>query len=320
MAPGGARARSGCAATWLLAQGLAAALILTSCGNGKPPLRRATGALPSGVVARVGTSQIAEAMVARIVAVQAVSPKKALEHAVTDALFGLEASLRLPATRRAPVERAAFARALLESLDQSAVSQGPPSAAEIERITEERWVDLDRPVSVLVSHAVALFPKNGERVRALAVARAIQQAVHGIQVVDGFLKAARSVPAGEIVVRAERLPYLTADGRAISPEADRPRTPAGSFDPTFAAAANALSKPGDQSEIVETRFGYHIIFLQDRLPERRVPERERRAALGSEVQSRRADALRRELLTTLKANTRVEVRRDADEQTARLAE
>lgn len=257
---------------------------------------------------------------ARIAAAQDVSPKKALDKALPDALFALEASMRLPAGTRTTLERAAFARALLESLERAAVDQGAPTDAEIQRITEERWVELDRPVSVLVSHAVALLPRSGERGQALAVAKDIQRAVHGIRVVEEFLKAARAVPAGDIKVQAERLPYLTEDGRGISSESDHPRSPAGTFDPAFARAANALREPGDQSELVETRFGFHVIFLQERWPERRVSLRDRRVALLPEVQTRRADALRRDLVAELKARTLVEVRRDADEQTARLAE
>lgn len=291
-----------------------------SCGTSQPGQQRVLGALPSGVVARVGSSQISEGTVARIAAVQNLTPPQALERALLDARFALDASRRLPSGMRAVLERAAFARALFESMEKAAVAQGAPTTAEIQRITEERWVDLDRPVSVLVSHAVALFPANGDRGRALVVAHEIQRAVHGVRVVEGFLKAARAVSGGDVQVRAERLPYLTADGRGISSEADRPRSPAGTFDETFARAANALREAGDQSEIVETRFGYHVILLQERLPERRVSLRDRSSALLPEVLSRRADLLRRDLGGRLKNSTRVDVRRDFDQQTARLTE
>lgn len=291
-----------------------------ACRHAPTPVRRETRTLPEGVVARVGPTDIAQQTVERIASAQQLSAGKALDKAVPDALFALEASLRLPSEVRAANERAALARALLETLERAAEDRGPASETEIQGITAERWVDFDRPVSVRVSHAVALRPKSGDPNRARAVAEAIQQAVRGIREQEAFLRAARAVPAGDVQVRAERLPYLTPDGRGISTERDRPRSPAGGFDLEFSQAANQLRAPGDQSPIVETRFGYHVILLEDRLPERRVPERDRRQALFPEVLSRRADSLRRELVSELKATTPVEVRRDADEQTALLTE
>jgi peptidyl-prolyl cis-trans isomerase C len=303
---------------------LSAVLLLTqlgACRSAPTNVQRTTGPLPSGVIARVGGTHISERTVAQIASAQGLSPRQALERAVPDALFALEAAARLsPATRQAS-ERAAFARTLLETLGRDAAAQGPATEAEVQRITEERWVDLDRPVSVRISHAVAMLPKGGDPSRARSLAERIREAVREIHEPEAFLRAARAVPAGDLQVRAERLPYVTADGRTFTFSPDRQqRLPGGLLDPVFSQAANEISAPGELSPIVETRFGFHVILLEDRLPERRVPEQERRLALGPEILTRRADALRRELSTALKAKTPVEVRRDAEEQTAQLAE
>jgi peptidyl-prolyl cis-trans isomerase C len=291
---------------------------LAACGSEPAKGKRVSGPLPSGVVARVASSDISQRSVEQIALAQRLTPRKALEKAVPDALFALEAQLRLPRATRAASERAALARALLETLAADAEAKGPASDAEIQRVTAERWVDLDRPVSVRTSHAVVLLPKTGDPSRARSLAERIQQAVHGIRDPEAFLRAARAVPTDGLSIRAERLPYVTPDGRAIS--TDRQRVPAGEFDEVFSRAANALQAPGDQSPVIQTRFGYHVILLEERLPERRMPEAERRAALGPEVLSRRADTLRRELVVALKQKTRVEVQRDAEEQTAQLNE
>jgi peptidyl-prolyl cis-trans isomerase C len=300
---------------------LGASLLLAlsaGCRRDSAAVRPSPVALPSGAVARVGSSPIAGETVERIQDRQQLTPKMALERATSDALFALEAELRLPGAARAAVERAALARVLLEELGRAAQAKGPATDAELESITAERWVDLDRPPSVRVSHAVALHPAEGARAPALSVARALEQAVRGVREPEAFLRAARAVPAGDIKVRAERLPYLTADGRGIS--TDRQRAPAGQFDPTFTRAANQLKEPGELSPIVETRFGYHVILLEERLPERRVSMEDRRVALTAEALTRRADTLRRELVSALKSSTRIEVRRDAEQQTAKLNE
>lgn len=304
---------------WLLSL-LVLSTALGACQRAEPAAQRATRALPSGVVARVGSNNIAQQTVDRIASAQRLTPAKALEKALPDALFALEARERLPPATRGACVRAAHARALLETLDQSARAQGPATDAEIRRIADERWIDLDRPVSVRVSHAVAMLSAGTDPSRAREVAEAIQKAVRDVRDPEAFLRAARAVPAGDVQVRAERLPYLTADGRGISTDASRPRTPAGVFDAGFSQAANELREPGDQSPIVQTRFGFHVLLLEDRLPERRVAARDLQVVLAPEVVSRRADALRRELVARLKATTPVEVQRDADAQTAQLSE
>jgi peptidyl-prolyl cis-trans isomerase C len=45
----------------------------------------------------------------------------------------------------------------------------------------------------------------------------------------------------------------------------------GQMDPAFEAAAFAMKKPGELSEPVHTRFGYHLIRFEDRKPSHQVP-------------------------------------------------
>lgn len=63
---------------------------------------------------------------------------------------------------------------------------------------------------------------------------------------------------------------------------------AGKMVPEFDSAAFALAKPGDLSEVVESKFGYHILQLQQRVPAGQKPFDEVREELMREV---RADAL-----------------------------
>ena len=109
---------------------------------------------------------------------------------------------------------------------------------------------------------------------------------------------------------------MTSDGRGIS--TSLPREPTQSFDSVFAQAANQLKEPGDQSEIVETRFGFHVILLEERLPERRMHEQARKQALRSEVIGARALALRNSLVEELAVRSPISVSRDIDRATAVL--
>ena len=296
-------------ALWLIVAGCA-------CDRAEPPLPPTRGLLGGSAVARVATMTIDESTVERIAAAQHVEARSAMNSAISDALLAVEALRRLPAGTSSTIARAAAARALLESLARNAGAAGPPTDAEIAQITAERWIDLDRPEAVRVSHAVALLPKNGDAASARAVAQALLHAVEGARDPESFISLAEGTPHGDVEVRAERLPYITADGRGIASEG--PLAPAGDFDPVFARAANALKNPGDHSDVIETRFGYHVILAEQRLPEQRVPLEDRRRALLEEVLSRRAAREKLELVAKLGKATRLEVLRDADELSAQL--
>jgi peptidyl-prolyl cis-trans isomerase C len=57
----------------------------------------------------------------------------------------------------------------------------------------------------------------------------------------------------------------------------------GRMDPEFEAAAFALKRPGDLSDVVKTKFGYHVIQLEEHKPASRKPFEEVRDELVKEV-------------------------------------
>jgi hypothetical protein len=127
--------------------------------------------LPVGVVAQVGSDEVALETVRRISVAQAVSPEQARARALTDALFAAGARSAYEGRAVVPVlERAAWAPALLEGLKDDALARGPASDAEVAELTAVRWRELDRPPSVRTTHAVALVEKAADEAEARAVA------------------------------------------------------------------------------------------------------------------------------------------------------
>jgi parvulin-like peptidyl-prolyl isomerase len=67
---------------------------------------------------------------------------------------------------------------------------------------------------------------------------------------------------------------------------------------------------------VKSSFGYHVIRLDERYPEHRVPLEERRSLLAPEIQSHRAKLELDALMARLRAQTAVATERAAEALTA----
>jgi len=296
---------------------LALVLGLLGCGGrtDSPPVP-ASGPLGAGVIARVGTTEIAEETVARIAAAQRVDAATARDLAVRDALLATGArSLGLDAEpSTAFATQAVLARSLLRELMAEAVRAGPVTDEELRTTTARHWLELDRPEGFRTVHAVVRLDAKADpatRKRAVEIAEAIRREVAPVQalavttpppppgdpskppkeddLVEPFRKAATSVPHQDLELVVEALAPVAADGRVVTPDP-------GSFDAKFSEAASKLAARGDVSPPVVSSFGVHIIFLLERQPAISMPVEERRALLTSEVMTDRARAAQRRLL------------------------
>lgn len=296
--------------TWALLISVSAC----SRGAASPPAPQNQKLAP-GTAALVGNDAISTATVRDIASAQHVTLQRARDLAVQDALFAAGARARWAGTGWiAAADDTSLARALLEQLEAQARAAGPPTDAEVARFTAKDWVDLDRPPAARTTHAVVLVKRPADDARAKALAERIARAVRGVSDPAEFKKLAKAVPTGGLKVRVEDLPPVTADGRVLV----APGQKAEHFDRRFAAAANAIPAVGDQSPVIKSAFGYHVILLDQRVSAKRVPLEQRRALLADRVIDERARAAKRALLEKLMRSTRIEVARAASALTARV--
>lgn len=280
---------------------LAGALPVLACsGAADAPATRA----PSS-----GSVSIAAPVIGAIERERGLARREALELATEDALLAFDLREREPVTARW-IERTVLAREVLSALSDQARAGGPPTDAEVTAISEARFWELERPRMVKVTHAVVLSPEENEAARALA--QEIAAATRAAKTPEQFQQAARAVPAGNLKVKVESLLPVAPDGRAVDPATPPPGGPGVQrFDADFSAAAQRLTLPGDQSPVLRTPFGYHVIYLISVIEPNQPSLDERRALLHDEIMTQRARALSSALLAEKRRELMPEQERSA---------
>jgi peptidyl-prolyl cis-trans isomerase C len=312
----GARARGDGGARRCLGA-FVAAVAVAACERENATPSHVEGKLPPGVAAEVGRERVVSATVERVARTQGLPPSAAREAAISDALFAARARELEDPAALAVAERSALSRAFLEQVRRE-VAAPPITDAEIEAVTKDRWPELDRPVTVRTTHALVRMKDNDDATKARAVAERLAAVLRGAASAQEFIERARAFDAKPFEVIAEALEPATRDGRAFDPAQGPHGTITGSYVEDYTRAAHALASPGDQSPVTKTRFGFHVIRLEERLPEARVPLSERRVTLAPEVLRRRAKRYVDELLAKGKAGGSVEMSRAAEELTSRV--
>jgi parvulin-like peptidyl-prolyl isomerase len=287
---------------WTLAIGFAAA-----CSQTTSTVE--SGPLPEGVAARVADDDISSEMVLRVARAQGLSKMEARERLIGDALFAAEARASLRGTGYVETaERAGLTRAILEGVREEARARGAPNDAEVDEILAERWYELARPELARTTHAVVMTKKDTDSAKARRVADAIAEAVRGVADKAEFTKRARAVPTEGVEVRVEDLDPVALDGRTMP---TRPGAPPMKFDLAFARGALALEKPGDQSPVVESSFGFHVILLTEKLEPIHYSREQVKKLVEHEVFDRRAGKLQAVLLERLAKSSPVSLERSA---------
>ncbi|MCS6900449.1 MAG: peptidylprolyl isomerase [Myxococcales bacterium] len=279
-----------------------AVLLLSSCSSPATMAPGPSGGVPQGAVAICADRAIQGSSVAPVAMVARVSAKEALQRLAHDIRLAAEAENRglhkTPAVQREL--KAALVRAVLTQIKEQHAA--PPTLSEIQILRAERWRDFDRPESARVIHAVAM---GGGSEAARKVAEAIRKETTGAKNETEFEVQAKKVPHEGVEVRVERLPAMARDGRNVEEE--------GSFATPFAEAALSLTQPGEQSPVVATSFGYHVIFLIERVPAYRPADEELARIAHDEILTRRMSSATRSLVEQLRREYPVTLERNAIE-------
>jgi hypothetical protein len=275
--------------------GLVAATLMCAC---RAPTPSEGPSSLGGDAARVGTTNIPVAVVSAVFRASSQSVRKALDSLVADALAAAGARNEdLARKGGAPwATSAVLARRVALQSIRDAAAEGPPKPDELE--------------DVRVVHAVVMRSARVPEARAVAVADAIRRAVEGSRSADEFEKRANATPHADAQVTVERLAPFGADGRWASGEG-------GAVDGSFAAAAFGLRVPAQVSPVVETRFGWHVIFLMDRSAPQEAAgaatdRRTDLASLASAVEEMRARGWIESRLRTRRRASHIEILGDAD--------
>jgi hypothetical protein len=296
-----------------------ALLFALGCSGQSAPPAPVTSSLPAGVAARVGDELVSVSTVERVAAVRGVAPRAAAELAISDALFAQGSRANLPPGSARSIERAALARGQLDQLVRDAAQAGGPTQAELSEVVRDRWVELDRPAAVRTTHAVVLNDKPERDAAARLQAEKLAQFVRSATTDEELMQLAKDFkPEDGFEVRAEQLPFVTADGRLFQRAETGFKPRPGSFDQDFSRSANALQHPGELSPPIKSGFGYHIIRLDERAPSAIVPRTELAERLAPDVMVRRVGRARRELLDKLRPGTGIQVERAVDDLVGRV--
>ncbi len=303
--------------------------IASGCEGGGPAEAVVALPEPAGPIAlRVEGERVTATSVALVAAAQSLPPKEAAERALFDAVLAAHARRVLDGQRLEVLADTVLARALLVESWRELVRQ-PITDAELAEATEAFWVLYARPEGRRTAHAhVGVQPTDSPEVKAKAralaarVRAAVEPAVATARdqppptlpeegafetgafardpLFAAFRAAAQTVTADGVTILVQEVPSITRDNHQILRgwESTGP-----GFDLPYTEAAWNLSERGALSEVIETKFGFHVIVLLEVTPANLLDRAARAEALRERILTVRGKRFRRELLSRLEKET-----------------
>jgi len=238
-----------------------------------------TGPLKPGMVARVGSVEVSGKLVKQVAEARKVSPSSAAKLLVDDALLAqaahdqkLDADLHVAAKVRAVQARMTIDQLLNQQPIRTA------SDEQVAQMTSELWVQVDRGPALRTVHAVVLSKEYSkepaapdtpeENAHRVALAEKMRDAGLRASNAADFMSLANAIPTEGLQVTVEALPPIVEDGRTFDGQ---------SLATEFAKGAFAIPEGEHLSGIVQSDFGWHVIYVAERLPAVHQSMEERRA-------------------------------------------
>jgi hypothetical protein len=279
-----------------------------SCSDSSTRAPVTTTQLAPGMAAGAAGVQLPTSLVAGVAQARHVAPRAAADLLIDDALLAQAArDARLDSDIHISAKtRAVYARL---SIDQLLASQtrSSPTDEDVAQMTRQLWAQVDRGEARKVTHAIVLNAKLAKdqvpdtpegNARRAALAERIHLAVRDATSVLDFQARAAAVPTDGMGVKVEGLSPLVADGTALDGT---------SFDRAFAAGAFSVKEGQAVSEVVPSDFGWHVIYVQERIPAVHMPFEERRALTARLQLEQRTKAAYEAHVAELRKNTRVDI-------------
>jgi hypothetical protein len=238
---------------------------LAGCG-GKPaapetkwePSLVAESAATDEVVATVDGRPIHASDVATQAREKGTTTRVALDDLVTAELLAGEAARRH--LDRDPEAREAARRdAVLRLLQRGFEAEATPAAIPEKIVRRTYFANInmfDHSEYADVWHILAPVPekpKPEDKARARAIAEDLAKRARGVKSAEAFKQLAgeTTLPAGQAPLKVERI-VTARDGWVLK---------------EFSYAAfDQLKKPGDTSTVVETSYGFHVMYLNQYIP------------------------------------------------------
>jgi len=164
---------------------------------------------------------------------------------------------------------------------------GPDEAKEYYKAHPEEFTT---PEEVWARHILIKVPEDATEAQRDEALKTIEKAALRIQNGEAFAAVAKEASQDVTASYGGDLGYF-ARGRMV---------------PEFEAAAFSLEK-GQVSDIVDTKYGYHLIKVEDKRPQMLIPFEEVEQELRVNMGTRKAEKLGREYVENLKAQANIEI-------------